>query len=566
MRYEEMSREDLLREIGALQVLLGDDVSLSEVVHELQVHQEEVKAQQTQLLEAQQALEESRDRYADLFDFAPIGYATLCSSGVIRNANLAAGQMLGIERGRLIGFALLVHVAHEDRRIFLEHLGRCRGGEDPVSSRLRLRRRDGRTFSAHLVSRRDGQAEDPRWNTALLDMTEQDSADEERRGVEEERLRLLGAEEGLRASAAAKDRFLAILSHELRTPLTPILLTISLIEQRSDLPDEVRAELEKVRRNATLEARLIDDLLDTTRIARDRMHLEREAVDLHAAIGDVVAICAPDCQLAGLEMEVEAAAEVAHVHGDPTRLRQVLWNLMKNAVRHTPSGGKICVRSSNPAADRVRIAVEDTGIGIQRDFLERIFDPFQQASEPGDRVGLGLGLAICKGILDAHGGELRVHSEGRGRGACFEIELATSAPASEHDAEPTARRHVEGRRLLLVEDHADTATSLAMLLEMEGHEVLLAHSFADALRHRGESFDVLVTDIGLPDGDGIGLLGALGGPARCGAIALSGYGSEQDRQRSADAGFARHLVKPVAPDDLMRAIDEVCAQVLGASA
>jgi len=247
-----------------------------------------------------------------------------------------------------------------------------------------------------------------------------------------------------------------------------------------------------------------------------------------------------------------------HVRGDATRLRQVLWNLVTNAIHHTPRGGRIAVRLVNPETDRVRVIVEDEGTGMEASLIRRLFEPFSQGPREGSKAGLGLGLAISKGILDAHGGTIAAFSDGPGSGARFEVELATVVP-ERRPAEPAPVAMPGGAepRILLVEDHADTAEALGRLLEIHGFRVTVATSFAAALEHRDEVFDALVTDIGLPDGDGIDLLRELSPAGTLPAIALSGYGAGADVARSRRAGFRMHLTKPVDASDLVRAIARV---------
>jgi PAS domain S-box-containing protein len=558
-RYEEMSKTDLLQEIYSVQAALGTDGSLLKIAQDLQVHQEEVRAQQSQLIESQHALEESRDRYADLFDFAPVGYVTIDRSGILIEANLAAAAMLGIERRDLLGFPLAASVVEADRRSLLEHLHRCRDGRQTIETRVRLQTRSGSVFPANLVSRlANVGAGGSHWHTAIIDLTAQEKGEAERQRAEEERLRLLRQEQSLRAAAEAKDRFLAILSHELRTPLTPIVFTLGLLEARCNLPDELRDALSVIRRNVDIEAKLIDDLLDTSRIASGKLRLELETVDLRQAVEEVLAICAAEIDAARVVVALHAPAVQHHVRGDATRLRQVLWNLVTNAIHHTPREGRIDVRLVNPETDRVRVIVEDEGTGMEASLIRRLFEPFSQGLREGSKAGLGLGLAISKGILDAHGGTIAAFSEGPGSGARFEVELATVVPEQRPaETAPVAAPAGVEPRILLVEDHPDTAEALGRLLEIHGFRVTVATSFTTALEHRDEVFDALVTDIGLPDGDGIDLLRELSPAGTLPAIALSGYGAGADVERSRRAGFRMHLTKPVDASELVRAIARV---------
>jgi signal transduction histidine kinase len=398
------------------------------------------------------------------------------------------------------------------------------------------------------------------------------------RRAQEQRIKLLteqAARARLEAANRAKDDFLAALSHELRTPLTPVLIAVQEMEQEAGLPEPLRETVGLVRRNIELEARLIDDLLDLTRVAHRKIKIRREVVDVHAELRHAVDTCGHG-QVHGkrIEFTVATGATNHHVIGDPARLQQVFWNLLKNAIKFTPDGGRIDVRTVNPprdganANDRVVIEVRDTGIGIEPEALPRIFNAFEQADPSITRHfgGLGLGLAICKALVELHGGTLCAGSEGKGRGATFTVNLpAVAAPQPRPGAETEPGAGAAHRsappapavsgRILLVEDHADTRRMMAKLLERDGHCVTPAESVAKALQVAGgQPFDLVISDIGLPDASGLDLMKRLKelGPIK--GIALSGYGMEQDIRLSEQAGFAEHLIKPV---DLKKLRDTV---------
>ena len=240
--YAAMSRDELLAEILAVQAAFGDGIRLADLAQDLRVHQEELQAQQGQLVEAQRALEDSRDRYADLFDFAPLAFLTVDRGGVIQEANLAAGHLLDARRDRLPGFPFVVYVAERDRRTFLDHLSRCRkAADDTVQTRLHLRNTGDGERLVDVVSRRATRPDTREiWHTCLVDVTASEHSEAERRAVELERLRLQHEEQAMRSASETKDRFLAVLSHELRTPLTPILLKLGALEARGVIPDELR--------------------------------------------------------------------------------------------------------------------------------------------------------------------------------------------------------------------------------------------------------------------------------------------------------------------------------------
>lgn len=367
------------------------------------------------------------------------------------------------------------------------------------------------------------------------------------------------AKEAAESASRARDKFLAVLSHELRTPLSPILMTSSVYAREPSLPQPVREAMDMIRRNVKVEARLIDDLLDLSRVLNGKLHLDNQPIALHHLAMHAVETCAEEIQSKRLDLQVTLAAQIDDVAGDPARLQQVLWNLLKNAIKFTDEGGTIEVMSWNEPGS-IALSVRDTGCGIPADALARIFHAFEQA---GDRAsqssgGLGLGLAISKGIVDLHRGSLTAHSDGEARGAEFVLRLPT---ALEDEPEPTAAALPENGgtivapRLLLVEDHYDTASAVSALLTSKGFDVMVAadgRSAMDAMR--GHDFDLLVSDVGLPDIDGIELFPQLRAIRSIPGIAVSGYGTEDDLRRSREAGFADHLVKPIDSDKLEQAI------------
>jgi PAS domain S-box-containing protein len=364
-------------------------------------------------------------------------------------------------------------------------------------------------------------------------------------------------------ASRAKDQFLGVLSHELRTPLNPILLAVtSMLERPATPPEEVRPDLEMIRHYVNLQARLIDDLLDVNRIVRGKMPLHWEVADCHALVEEAVEICQGELAGKNLVIERDLGAADHHINADPARLQQVFWNLLKNAIKFSPGGGTVAVRTRNddePDATGRRLVIEvsDTGIGIEPEVLPSIFEPFKQGESSITRRfgGMGLGLAISKGIVEGHGGLLSVRSDGKGRGATFRVELRAlprPKPAPGHPPRPAAPAGAPPagpgpRKVLVVEDEPATLRLMTRLLRRLGHDVTTADSLAAALGALdGREFDLIISDIGLPDGSGLDLMRAA--VARLGprpAIALTGYGMEEDVRRSLDAGFTAHLTKPI---------------------
>jgi two-component system, chemotaxis family, CheB/CheR fusion protein len=362
---------------------------------------------------------------------------------------------------------------------------------------------------------------------------------------------------------AAKDRFLATLSHELRTPLTPVMASVQRLERRPDLAPGIGESLAMIRRNVELEARLIDDLLDLTRIVRGKVEIERSPLDLHAVLSTVSQNALSEFFARGVRLQSDLGAQEHFCQGDGARLQQVFWNLLKNSAKFTPSGGAVSLRTANPEPGRIRVEVSDTGQGIREDLLPKIFEAFEQGDVTAVRRagGLGLGLAIARSLVQLHGGVITAASEGEGHGATFAVELATTKdrpvlalpPALDPDRTAARRRMA----LLVVEDDEDTAAALAALLAESGFDVRTADGITSAKRTFAERpADVLITDVGLPDGSGLDLLEALR-PMRAElhAIVLSGYGMEEDLRRSRSLGFDEHFVKPINPSRLIAALD-----------
>jgi CheY-like chemotaxis protein len=323
-----------------------------------------------------------------------------------------------------------------------------------------------------------------------------------------------------------------------------------------------------IRRNVDLEARLIDDLLDVTRIGRGTLRLDTRTVAAHDVVLQAVDICRGEIEESRIALEIDLSAVEHYVEADPARLQQIVWNLLKNAAKFTLPGGAIAVRSRNQTergrGDRPRLLIEvaDTGVGIEAEALPRIFDLFEQGQvSPHPRNGLGLGLAIARSLAEAHGGRLTAASPGPARGSTFLLELPTvTRPAAANPPSgstepflPPSRR----LRILLVEDNKDTLKYLALVLGARGHQVTTSERIAQALQAAAErSFDLMISDIELPDGNGFELMRQFrwsGLPA----IALSGYGSDEDVRASLDAGFAEHLTKPVDVTKLETSIHRV---------
>jgi signal transduction histidine kinase/CheY-like chemotaxis protein len=383
-----------------------------------------------------------------------------------------------------------------------------------------------------------------------------------------ERRRAEAAIEEQRATVEAanrtKDNFLAMLSHELRTPLTPVLAALDALKTERQQPPEVDATLAMMRRNIELESQLIDDLLDLTRITKDRLHLEFEPVDAHQAVRNVIEMCASEAEARKLQVQLDFHAADFRVMANPAKFQQIIWNLFKNAIKFTGENGLITISSANYLPHILTLSVSDTGIGIEPEIMERIFNPFEQGERSFQRRfgGLGLGLTISKSLAQAHGASLVAKSEGTGRGATFLLTMKTAEldQASSEPRAPEARIPPTSLRILLVDDHLDTCAALERLLKLRGHSVAAAHNMHGAIEiAAGESFDLLISDVGLPDGNGMDLIRYLRAQRPIRGIAISGFGMDADISKSLEAGFAEHLVKPVKLEKLEAAIARVMA-------
>jgi len=370
--------------------------------------------------------------------------------------------------------------------------------------------------------------------------------------------------DAVEAANRTKDNFLAMLSHELRTPLTPVMAALDTLDTDDTRSPESKNSLAMIRRNVELESQLIDDLLDLTRIAKDKLQLRFGPLDAHEVINNVVEICRPEAQVRNLTLHLNLRGGAHHVSGDAAKFQQIVWNLLKNAIKFTADNGEITISSSNPEPQLLAVAVHDTGIGIEPEIMNRIFNPFEQGERAFQRRfgGLGLGLAISKSLAQAHGGTLIARSEGRDRGSTFILTMKTVPPPPRIVKLTAPMPESRPLRILLVDDHQDTCTALERLLVRRGHLVAAAHNVRSAMEAAARnSFDLLISDIALPDGTGTELMTYLHAISRIPGIAISGFGMNGDIEKSIEAGFAEHLVKPVKMENLEAAIDRVMASV-----
>ncbi len=501
---------------------------------------------------------------SDLLHHAPCGFVTFAHDGVVQAVNATLLDLMGLTAGTVVGQPFHHLLARASKIFYQTHVYpllkmhgqfeeiylslRAGNGDDiPVLMNANTRQEDGRALHDCVLVRVRQRLQ---FETTLL--TERKKA---------------------QAANKAKDDFLAALSHELRTPLNPILMLATEMSLDQTLPPEARAHAGIIRRNAELEARLMDDLLDLTRIAHGKINLVKSIVSLHDLLTHTEDIAQADCTAKGLRLTFAKAAMEHHMECDFARMQQVFWNLVKNAIKFTPEGGSVHVITRQPAPGHITISVTDTGIGIPADVLPHIFEAFNQGSITTHQFGgLGLGLAIVKSIVELHGGTIAVTSAGAGQGTTFTVGFSTCPPpvtlplkSVTESSQTSSTASGPSLRLLLVEDHDSTREVLARILRRSGHDVHAARTAAEALRLTEEiaGFHVVISDIGLPDQSGLELMRQLRDRHGLPGIALSGYGMEEDLKNARAAGFFAHLVKPLAIDQLHDLLSQLAAGKIG---
>jgi two-component system, chemotaxis family, CheB/CheR fusion protein len=519
----------------------------------------------TQKRAARRALADSQARLQSVLNSITNGYYALDADWRFIAANRITEQHFGRAPGELLGENIWDLAGASPDSIQYQRFREARGTSRPVHfeapstvqpevwTEMHVYPLDGglEVYFADISKRK--RAEES-LRQALLDLQSAKLSAERAKAAAEE-------------ASHAKDHFMAVLSHELRTPLSPVLTAATLLQADDALSPRARGFVDVIRRNVELESRLIDDLLDLTLVARGKIKMNKQTVDLSTVIAGAVEVCRPDIDARRLHFGVDFGKHVGPflVEGDPARLEQVVWNLLKNAIKFTPKGGCVGVWCREVENGQVVVEVNDSGIGIDSEMLPRVFDAFAQAEASLARQfgGLGLGLAISKSLVELQGGTIEAESAGTDRGATFRIRLPLLTRDRRDQGRTTPQTTSAPKfRILLVDDHGDTIEMLKAILELEGHEVRTAADAATALQMAGElEFDLLLSDLGLPDKSGLELMREIraGGSNMCG-IALSGYGQETDIEHSLAAGFSEHLVKPADPQVLLRTIDRVVAR------
>jgi signal transduction histidine kinase/CheY-like chemotaxis protein len=503
------------------------------LIHELQVHQIELELQNEELRRVRDELEASVTRYSELYDFAPVGYITLDARSTMLEMNLVASTLLGKDRARLIGqrFAQWVTPA---TRPALERLLATLQREERASCDLAITGAKGQIYlHVDAVPEAPARAAEWRCRAALTDVTEVKAAAQ------------------LRESDRRKSAFLAVLSHELRNPLAPIANAIHLLERVPPGSEQAVPARAIIERQTSQLTRLVDDLLDLTRIERGKVELKPEVVDLREIVRRTCDDYRNTFEQRGVELHVTAPARPVTVRGDPARLAQVIGNLLHNAAKFTPTGGTVTVVVGQ-AAGRAEVRVRDTGVGVAREQLAHLFEPFAQVDQGLARTGggLGLGLSLVKALVEMHGGIATAASAGHGHGAEFVVTLPLASAAA--TSPPAEVRKPPSRSIVIIEDNADAAETLAELLALDGHQIQVAKDGRSGVETvQRVRPDIVFCDIGLPDMSGYEVARALRGDGalrHTRLVALSGYAQPEDREHSREAGFDAHLAKPPGMD------------------
>ncbi|MGA7938242.1 MAG: ATP-binding protein, partial [Kovacikia sp.] len=528
-----------------------------------------VVADITERKQAEIALRESQERFQALADNIPQLAWMADGQGWLFWYNQRWFDYTGTTLEEMQGWAWqkVHHPDHVERvtEKFRSHLKSGEIWEDTFP----IRGQDGqyRWFLSRAVPIRDDQGQVIRWFGTNTDITDRQQAAAEREQLlRRERI----AREQAESANRVKDEFLAVLSHELRTPLGPVLGWTNLLRSRHFDAATTNLALETIERNAKLQAQLIEDLLDVSRILQGKLSLTVEPVRLTTTIAAALETVRLSAEAKGIQIHTRLDPAVGQVNGDANRLQQIVWNLLANAVKFTPAGGQVEVRLEQIGA-AAQIQVSDTGQGISPDFLAYVFEYFRQADGSTTRRfgGLGLGLAIVRHLVELHGGIVIAESPGCGMGATFTVQLplmaATQTPALEAQPLPVTR-DLTGITILIVDDEADMRDLIQFILEEQGARVRVAASASEALQQFTESApDILISDIGMPEADGYTLIRQIrktlsDANRMIPAIALTAYAGEVNQHQALAAGFQLHLAKPIEPEKLVQTIAHVMTQ------
>jgi PAS domain S-box-containing protein len=484
-----------------------------------------------------------------LFRTEKDGAATFISPGFLDMTGLSSKQALGL------GWTGAVHADDRNRLLIGWNEAHKLSVVFQIEFRFRTASGDYRWYRARFVPSRDDTGAVTGWVGAVVDLHELTMALEERAAALE---KTDDARRVAEEASRLKDEFLAAASHELRTPLNAIVGWVQVLHSGALPEGQQQHAIEAIERNTRVQTRLIEDLLDVSRMIQGRVSIVSVPVDLRMAVDQAVDTIRPAASAKRIELIVGRDPDPVIVMGEEHRLQQIVWNLLSNAVKYTPKDGRVTI-SVTGADSRATLRVSDSGVGIAPEFLPHLFEPFRQANRSAIRSGLGLGLAIVRRLVDLHGGDISASSEGPGLGSEFVVTLPTAqASATEEFRRARSPSALAGVRVLLAEDDADSAAALTAILNLRGCESRTAQTAAECLRIIKEwPADVLLCDVGLPDDDGYSLLRrlrALPQGSHVPAIALTALARDEDRARALAAGFRAHVSKPFEVERLMSEI------------
>ena len=549
--------DDLLRENEVLRRRLDEAEATIRAIRAGEVDAVLVEGEKEQVY----TLETPDNSYRLLVEQVRQAAATLTLEGVIVSCNRRFGELLGHSTSSLRGRSLSEFVA-DDSRATLDHMLR-KGCSEEFQDWITLSGGEGSLAQLYLGLRpvREGALG---LCIMVTDLTEQRHYEELQRTQEA----LRASEEALMAADRRKDEFLATLAHELRNPLAPIRNATQILQTKGPAIPELEWARGVIQRQVQVMARLLEDLLDVSRISRQRLELRTELLDIKSVVDAALETSRPVIEAAGHELTVSVPTAPLRLMGDPVRLEQVLSNLLNNAAKYTEDSGRIALTVAQDGSEIV-ISVRDNGIGIDEAMLPDLFRIFsqQRGTQGGSQEGLGIGLSLVQGLIELHGGSVGAHSDGPGKGSEFIVRLpmAVDTPAEgagiveSDEVRPTSARY----RLLIADDNRDCADSLAMLLQVMGHEVETAYAGDQAVEIAERMRpDAILLDLGMPKLDGYETCRTIRTKPwgrEVVLIALTGLGQEEDRRRTQEASFDLHLVKPVDSADLLK----VLASVLG---
>ena len=513
-------------------------------------------------------------------------------NSIITSWNFGAEQIFGYTADEMIGTSIMRLIPSDRQGEEREILARIRSGERLDHFETIRLAKDGRQLSVSITVSpiKDSAGHVVGASKVARDITERMKAEaalkkaaQDAEAANRERAQLLDSERAARSQAERasrmKDEFLATLSHELRTPLNAVLGWAQILRTSKLTVEELKQGLDTIERNARAQAQIIEDLLDMSRIISGKVRLAVERIDLPAVLNESIDTVRATAEAKGIRLQSVVDPRAGPISGDPDRLRQVFWNLLNNAIKFTPKGGQLQVLLER-VDSHIEVSVSDTGEGIAPEFLPSVFNRFQQgdASTTRRHGGLGLGLAIVKQLVELHGGNVRVQSDGIGKGTTFTVYLPIIAVYSEPDEERSQSRatprenqplpdvSLANVHVLVVDDELDGRELVKRLLEMAGATVSMAGSSSEAMeRILAARPDVLVCDIGMPAEDGYSLIRQLrvleeGRESALPAVALTAYARSEDRTKAIRSGFQNHLAKPVEPAELLAIVSSLAGR------